>query len=254
MFHVERWVTSMHLVCIANQKGGVGKTTTAIHLALGAAWTGLRVLLCDLDAQANATSGLGLDRPTAPLPRPQASGRGGLDVLFLGDWLQAVGNASATALRNILPEGAYHLAVLDCPPAFGRATDTALDLADSILVPIQCEYFAMEGLTQILTSIGSAQARRRRHLPLLGILLTLFDPDEPVSREVASEVRRNFPEQTFQTVIERDAAFVEASSFGKTLYEYDIHRPGAWDYMSLTMEVLKDVRRQVGAQIVRSSG
>jgi len=246
MFHVERWVASMHLLCIANQKGGVGKTTTAIHLALGAAWTGLRVLLCDLDAQANATSGLGLDRPAAPLPRPQASGRGALDILFLGDWLQEAGNASATGLRNALPEGAYDLAVLDCPPAFGRATDTALDLADSILVPIQCEYFAMEGLTQILTSIASAEARRRRPLPLLGILLTLFDADEPVSREVASEVRRNFPGRTFQSVVERDAAFVEASSFGRTLYEYDIHSPGAWDYIAFTVEVLKHVRRQVG--------
>jgi len=248
MFHVKQLVGAMHLICIANQKGGVGKTTTAIHLALGSAWAGHHVLLCDLDAQANASSGLGLSRPTVPLPRPQASGRDGLDVLFLGDWMQVGSNSSPSALKAILPEGAYDIAVLDCPPAFGRSTDTALELADVILVPIQCEYFAMEGLTQILESIRSAEIRRRRPLPLLGILLTLYDGREPVSVEVASEVRRNFPEKTFKTVIDRDAAFVEASSFGQTVYEYGIQSPGAWDYLSLTMEVLEDVRKQAGTK------
>jgi len=238
----------MYLICIANQKGGVGKTTTAIHLALGAAWGGRRVLLCDLDAQANATSGLGLEPANAPLPRPRASGREGLDVVFLGRYLQMRENASSAALKAVLPAGAYDLAVLDCPPAFGGATDSALDLADSILVPIQCEYFAMEGLTQILSSIQTAETRRGRPLPLLGILLTLYDPDEQVSREVASEVRSNFPEKTLQAVIERDAAFVEASSFGQTLYEYDIQSPGAWDYVRLTREVLENVREKVGPQ------
>jgi len=250
MFHVEQLAGPMHFLCIANQKGGVGKTTTAIHLALGSAWAGRRVLLCDLDAQANATSGLGLQTPTAQLPRPRPSGRDGLDVLFLGKWLQASANSSASALTSMMPAAAYDLAILDCPPAFGRATDAALELADAVLVPIQCEYFAMEGLTQILESIRSAETRRRRPLPLLGILLTLYDGQEPVSREVASEVRRNFPNETFRAVIDRDAAFVEASSFGQTVYEYDILSPGAWDYLSLTMEVLENVRKKTGTEPV----
>ena len=239
----------MYVLCIANQKGGVGKTTTAIHLAAAMAWAGLRVLLCDLDAQANATSGLGLDPPTTPRPRPLPSGREGLDVLFLGHWLQER-NASSSALRQLLSQGDYDLAVLDCPPSFGKATDAALDVSHSILVPIQCEYFAMEGLTQILASIRTSEGRRRRRLPLLGIVLTLYDTDEPVSQEVAWEVRRNFAEKTFKSVIARNSAFVEASSFGKTLYEYDIHSPGAWDYLSLIKEVLDHVRGQVGSQAV----
>lgn len=240
----------MYRLAVANQKGGVGKTTTAVHLSLGAAWAGLRVLLCDLDAQANAVSGLGLPLPDAPLPRPHPSGRPGLDVLFLGRYLQEQTAGTPAGLADLIPAEAYDLAVLDCPPAFGRATESALAVADAVLVPIQCEYFAMEGLTQILTSIASAQERRRRALPVLGILLTLHNPDEPVSREVAQEVRANFPEKTFQTVIHRDAAFVEASSFGKTIYEYDIMSPGAWDYLSLTKEVLHYVRGKVGSQTV----
>jgi len=241
----------MQSMCISNQKGGVGKTTTAIHLALGAAWAGLHVLLCDLDAQANATSGLGLSPPSSPLPpRPQPSGREGLEVLALGRYLQRPERDVRSLLRSALPEGGFDLAFFDCPPAFGPATDAGLDLADSVVVPIQCEYFAMEGLTQILSSIRASEGRRGRPLRLLGILLTLYNPAEAVSVEVAEEVRRNFPDAVFSPRIERDARFVEASSFGKALYEYDLSSPGAWDYLVLTREVLKDVRRQAGAQVV----
>lgn len=240
----------MYRLSVANQKGGVGKTTTAVHLALGAAWAGLRVLLCDLDAQANATSGLGLEPPSSLLPRPQPSGREGLEALFLGRQLQGRRGTWAEDLWELLPQGAHDLAVLDCPPAFGEATEAALSVADGVLVPIQCEYFAMEGLTQILASVAQAQARRGRPLPVVGILLTLYDPREAVSREVASEVRSNFPKKTFESVIQRDTGFVEASSFGKTLYEYDILSPGAWDYLSLTREVLEHVRGKTGTQAV----
>jgi chromosome partitioning protein len=138
----------------------------------------------------------------------------------------------------------------DCPPAFGPATDAGLDLADSVVIPIQCEYFAMEGLTQILSSIRASESRRGHPLDLLGILLTLFDQKEAVSVEVAEEVRRNFPESVFSSRIERDPRFVEASSFGKTLYEYDLSSPGAWEYLLLTREVLRNVRKQAGTQAV----
>jgi chromosome partitioning protein len=240
----------MPSICIANQKGGVGKTTTAIHLALGASWAGLRVVLCDLDAQANATSGLGLGLPGVPLPRPLPSGREGLDVLFLGRYLQRQGQEVRTLLRSALPESGFDLTFFDCPPAFGPATDAGLDLADSVIIPIQCEYFAMEGLTQILSSIQASERRRGRPLGLLGILLTLYDPSEAVSVEVAEEVRRNFPEAVFRQRIERDPKFVEASSFGKALYEYDLTSPGAWEYLLLTREVLRDVGKQAGTQAV----
>jgi len=240
----------MHSICIANQKGGVGKTTTAIHLALGAAWSGLHVLLCDLDAQANATSGLGLEPSASTPPRAQPSGREGLDVLFLGRYLQRPERDVRSVLQSALPETGFDLAIFDCPPAFGPATDAGLDLADSVIIPIQCEYFAMEGLTQILSSIQASERRRGRPLDLLGILLTLYDPGEAVSMEVAEEVRRNFPEAVFSSRIERDPKFVEASSFGKALYEYDLSSPGAWEYLLLTREVLRDVRKQAGTQAV----
>ena len=232
-------------------KGGVGKTTTAIHLALGSAWAGLHVLLCDLDAQANATSGLGLrPDPRALPPRVETSGREGLEVLSLGRYLQRPEGDLRALLRSVLPQSGFNLAVFDCPPAFGPATDAGLDLADSVIVPIQCEYFAMEGLTQILSSIRTSEGRRGRRLEMLGILLTLCDPAEAVNVEVAEEVQRNFPEAVFSPRIERDPRFVEASSFGKALYEYDLSSPGAWDYLLFTKEVLKDVRKQAGAQTV----
>ncbi len=233
----------MRLLCVANQKGGVGKTTTAVHLAAGLAWAGLRVLLCDLDVQGNATSGLGLKVPASPLPRPQASGRDGLDVIFLANWLNDRPQLSASEVAQVLPQGKYDLAVLDCPPAFGRATELALKFSDWVLIPIQCEYFAMEGLSQILESVRASQGQRDHPLPVLGILLTLFDPDEDVSAEIAAEVRSVFRDKTFKVQIRRNAQFVEASSFGKTMYEYDIRSPGAWDYLSLTREVLENVRR-----------
>ena len=240
----------MRTLCIANQKGGVGKTTTAVHLAAGLAWAGLRVLLCDLDGQGNATSGLGLEAPASPLPRPIPSGREGLDVLFLANWMNARPHLSSSDVAEVLPQGKYDLAVLDCPPAFGRATELALEISDWVLIPIQCEYFAMEGLSQMLASVRASESKRSRPLPILGILLTLFDPEEDVSSEIATEVRTVFYEKTFGVQIRRNAQFVEASSFGKTLYEYDIHSPGAWEYLSLTREVLENVRGQVGASAV----
>jgi len=240
----------MYVLCVANQKGGVGKTTTAIHVAALAAWAGQKVLLCDLDAQANATSGLGLKPATASPPQPVSSGRDRLDVLFLGAWLRDRRHTAYGPLAQLLHQQDYDLTILDCPPAFGHATDGALDLSDGVLVPIQCEYFAMEGLTQILRSIDASEARRGRGLPLLGIVLTLYEHRLAVSVEVAGEVRRSFPDQTFSREICRDSGFVEASSYGKTLFEYDIRSPGAWDYVCLTREVLSNVRAKVGAQAV----
>jgi len=247
---VEHWRENVRILCIANQKGGVGKTTTAVHLAAGAALGGLRVLLCDLDAQGNATSGLGLEAPSSAPPPPVPPGREGLDVLSLGRWLSERPNLSLSTLADMFPQDRYDLAVLDCPPAFGRATELALEASDWVLIPIQCEYFAMEGLSQILASIRACGSRRGRTLPVLGILLTLYDPQEEVSAEVASEVKKVFPDQTFSTIVNRDGAFVEASSFGKTIYEYDIFSPGAWEYLSLTKEVLSNVRGEVGTQAV----
>jgi len=240
----------MHSICIANQKGGVGKTTTAIHLAVGSSWSALRVLLCDLDAQANATSGLGLEPSASSPPRAQRSWRDGLEVLSLGRHLQGTGRDVHSVLQSALPQTGFDLTIFDCPPAFGPATDAGLDLADSVIIPIQCEYFAMEGLTQILSSIQASERRLDRALYLLGILLTLYDPREAVSVEVAEEVRRNFPGAVFSSRIERDPKFIEASSFGKALYEYDLSSPGAWEYLLLTREVLKDVRKQAGTQAV----
>ena len=246
----------LRLLALANQKGGVGKTTTAVNLAAGLALAGRDVLLIDLDPQANATSGLGVgthgDRFNHPLltqtdtphPAPLSSGRTGLNIIpSAPDLLKAEKDLhhpdSYHRLDNFLSEHrSGEFVIMDCPPSLGPLTRNALVAAQGVIVPIQCEYYAMEGLTRILTELDEVKREHNVELQLAGILLTMYDPELELSREVVEEVEANFPEKVFTAVIPRDVTLSEASSFGQTIFEYARRSPAAFAYTALTREVL----------------
>lgn len=242
------------ILCVANQKGGVGKTTTAVNLAVGLAQAGQRTLLVDLDPQCNATSGLGLkpsDRHALVQQRPlresvQATYAEGLDLLpgsrsFLDVEALARGDeADAANVRRHLTNGlsSYDYVLIDCPPSLGPLTQTALAASTEVLMPIQCEYFAMEGLTQMIQVIRGVMQRERGRLEFGGILLTMYDSSLELTHEVDSEVREFFGEIVFETSIPRDVAVSEAPSHGISVLDYAPRSRGAWAYRELCHEVL----------------
>ena len=243
------------ILCIANQKGGVGKTTTAINLAVGLAKSGARTLLIDLDPQCNGTSGLGLapmERhplvSTAPLKDSlRATAIEGLEVLpgsrnFRDiEQLSKQDENQAATLRQHLAGGltAYDYVLVDCPPSLGQLTRTALAASTEVLMPIQCEYFAMEGLTQMIEVIREVMGRPPNRLQFGGILLTMYDHALELTHEVDHEVRDFFGEIVFRTVIPRDVAVAEAPSHGQSVLDYCPRSRGAWAYAELCMEVLE---------------
>ncbi len=242
------------ILCVANQKGGVGKTTTAINLAAGLACAGQRTLLIDLDPQCNATGGLGLHAAErhplvseAPLRESVvASTVPNLDVLpgsrrfedveFLAG---ADARQSATLVRHMETGlNLYDFVLIDCPPSLGTLTRTALAGATEVVMPIQCEYFAMEGLTQMIEVIRDVMKLRPRRLRFGGILLTMYDHDLELTREVEAEVRDFFGDVVFSTVIPRDVAVSEAPSHGLSVLDYAPRARGARAYAQLCREVL----------------
>ena len=243
------------ILCIANQKGGVGKTTTAINLAVALAKADTRVLLVDLDPQCNATSGLGC-QPTsrhallAQSPLRESFCRPAQESLDLLPGSRSFHDVESLArgdpehsalLRQHLSGGMtdYDYVLIDCPPSFGSLTQSALAAASEVLMPIQCEYFAMEGLTQMIHVIRDVMKQPGARLEFGGILLTMHDPQLELTHEVDKEVRDFFGEIVFDTVIPRDAALAEAPSHGKSVMDYDPRARGSRAYIELCMEVMQ---------------
>ncbi len=240
------------ILCVANQKGGVGKTTTAINLAAALAKAGCRTLVVDFDPQCNATSGLGC-RPILhhPLVRGQAlqeailrTRQEGLELLpgtksFRDVERLARDTSLMPAIREQLRLGmaGYDFVLIDCPPSVGQLTRTALASSDEVLMPIQCEYFAMEGLAQMIEVIRQVMTAEAPKLQFAGILLTMYDHSLELTLEVEREVREFFGEIVFQTVIPRDVALAEAPSHGLSVLDYAPRSRGTRAYVELSWEV-----------------
>jgi len=247
----------VRVLCVANQKGGVGKTTTAINLAVALAKAGCRSLLIDLDPQCNATSGLGhvpatrhplvVDRPLResllPTNTNELSLLPGSRSFQDIESLVRAGDADARVLKRHLQHelNAYDTVLLDCPPSLGSLTRAALAVSTEVLMPIQCEYFAMEGLTQMIHVIRDMMREDPGRLEFGGIVMTMFDGSLELTREVENEVREFFGDIVFETVVPRDVAVAESPSHGQSVLDYAPRARGARAYIELCMEVLDRV-------------
>ena len=249
------------VIAISNQKGGVGKTTTAVNLASGLARIGKKVLLVDLDSQGNATNGLKAmvhqSQPTVysvlmeGIPIQQAITHilePNIDILPSNMELAGAdlamdktGNGKEQFLKNALEpiRDKYDFILIDCPPSLGLINTNALTAADSVLIPVQCEYFALEGITQLLITIRLVQQTYNRNLSIEGILMTMFDIRTRLSVEVSQEVRQTFGKLVYQNSIPRNVKLSEAPSKGVSIFELDSKCSGANAYAALTEEFLK---------------
>ena len=244
------------IIAVVNQKGGVGKTTTTVNLSAALHDLGKRVLLCDFDPQANATSGMGVDKNTvspniydvlindADPERAVVSTKYG-DVLpsnkaLAGAGVEMIGiEAREMLLKNALEalEGGYDYILIDCPPSLELLTVNALCAAHSLLVPVQCEYYALEGLSDLLATVRIVRRKLNPGLSMEGVLLTMFDSRTNLSLQVAQEVKRHFPGQGYATVIPRNVRLSEAPSHGKPIDAYDPYSRGAEAYQLLAQEM-----------------
>ena len=265
------------VIAIANQKGGVGKTTTAINLGACLAVAEKKTLIIDVDPQGNATSGIGIERGElaqsvydvlvegAPVPDvarheihfPY------LDVVpstrdLVGAEVELVNMEGRELVLRRQLEGVreeYDYVLVDCPPSLGLLTLNTMAAADSVLIPIQCEFYALEGLSQLLNTVRLVQRNLNQHLEIDGVLLTMFDQRLNLSRQVADEAKEYFGDRVFQTVIPRNVRLAEAPSFGKPIVLYDILSAGAQAYLALAREIIKrDERRASGASRSATAG
>lgn len=246
------------IVAVVNQKGGVGKTTTCVNLSAAVHRLGARVLVCDFDAQANATSGLGVDKSTAS-PNIYDVVIGGAEPARAivstpyADLIPAHKSLSGAsvemialeqreyrlkqALEKVSPD--YDFIFIDCPPSLELLTLNALCAVDSILVPVQCEYFALEGLSDLLSTLRIVKQSLNPGIVLEGVLLTMYDGRTNLSLQVAEEVKRFFPGQVYASVIPRTVRLSEAPSHGKPIFAYDRLSRGAEAYLTLAQEFLE---------------
>jgi chromosome partitioning protein len=248
------------IISVCNQKGGVGKTTTAVNLGAYLASQGKYVLLVDLDSQANATVGLGVqigaDTPTVyhalvndqnPHTALHKTSLFGYDIMpasqvLAGATVELVGMAEREyRLRNVLAHvrNNYDYILVDCPPSLGLLTVNALAASDRVLIPVQCEYYALEGLGQLMRTIELVRNGVNRDLQVLGVLLTMYDKRNQLARGVLNEVRKNFPGRVFEAVVPRNISMAEAPSFGKTILQFDPTSKGAKAYRELANEILR---------------
>ena len=261
------------IVAIANQKGGVGKTTTAINLATALTQAGNRVLLVDLDPQGNASTGLGLspsDRTAGtyaliteavpPSAMTHATFIPNLSVIpaetdLAGAEVELVGQTGREyrlrrALRDIEPLCTqYDFILIDCPPSLGLLTVNGLVAADSILVPLQCEFFALDGLSQLMRTVEAVKSRLNPGLEIEGIVLTMHDKRNNLSDLVADDARSFFGDKVYETIIPRNIRVSEAPSHGKPVILYDYRSPASQAYIKLAMEMLSRQRRRAGARV-----
>lgn len=247
------------VLALANQKGGVGKSTTATNLSSYLSRAGKTVLLCDIDPQGNATSSLGIDKKevinctysllmgSATLDEvTMPTGKKGLSIVpatinLAGAEIELVSAMSReTRLKKALEDARarYDYILIDCPPSLGLLTINALTAADSVLIPLQCEYFALEGLSQLLNTIELVQDNLNRGLTIEGIVLTMFDNRTRISKQIEDEVRKYFKDKVYRTIIPRNVRLSEAPSFGMSIDSYDISCTGAKAYENLAKEVM----------------
>ena len=247
------------IVAIVNQKGGVGKTTTCVNLTSSLKEKGNRVLLCDFDPQANSTSGMGVDK---------AASRGVYDVLINGADVTA--SVAHTRYGDVLPSskalaGAgiemidrenrefllkqaldvlspnYDFILIDCPPSLGMLTVNALSAADGVVIPMQCEFYALEGLSQLMITIGRIRQRYNRPLGVTGILITMYNGRLLLTSQVISELKKHYYEKLFSTAISRGVRLSEAPSFGVPVYYHDKNSKGAAEYLDVARELVERI-------------
>lgn len=250
------------IIAVVNQKGGVGKTTTAVNLTASLSEAGKKVLLCDFDPQANGTSGLGLDKRKLKksvydviindMPANEA-----IVTTKYGDVLPSVADLAGAAvellsmdspnmrLKNALDsiKDQYDVIFIDCPPSLELLSINALAAADSILIPVQCEYYALEGLADLMNTLRLIKKRINPQLEIFGVALTMFDGRTNFSTQVAQEVRKHFPGKVFATVIPRNVRLAEAPSHGLPVSAYDKSSRGAEAYRNMAAEIILKLKR-----------